>query len=390
MDDEGYMKMAIDLSEIAMGRTSPNPMVGAVLVKHDRVIGFGAHLQAGTAHAEIHALTMAGEEARGSTLYVTLEPCAHHGRTPPCAPAVAAAGVRRVVIAVEDPFHLVAGRGVAILRSAGIEVSLGCLAAEASRSNEVYLHYARTGRPFVILKLAATLDGRIADQTGQRMTITGPEAQLEVHRLRNVVDVIAVGVGTVLADDPLLTTRLAQGGRSPVRVIFDRSLRTPVFAQVVQDRSAPTIIVCDDTAEPGRIKSLEEMGVEVWALPASEQDNAGRVRHALRALAERGLMHVLVEGGSTVAAAFIQADCVDRLWFFHAPTLLCGGMPAVSGSALSAAYASLSLRDVHWRTVGSDSLMTATPERRDPGQQSGSGNGRDQDAGGGDHVHGID
>ncbi len=363
MNDEAYMKMAIDLSEIARGRTSPNPTVGAVLVKDDRIIGFGAHLRAGTAHAEIHALAMAGEEARGSTLYVTLEPCAHHGRTPPCAHAVVTAGVRRVVIAVEDPFHLVAGRGIAILRTAGIEVALGCLAQEASRSNEVFLHYARTGRPFVTLKLAATLDGRIANRSGRRLAITGAEAQLEVHRLRNVVDAIAVGVATVLADDPLLTTRLPEGGRSPVRVIFDRTLRTPVSAQVVQDRSAPTIIVCDDVAHPSRVKALEEMGVEVWALPASESDDEGRVKSTLRALAQRGLIHVLVEGGSILAAAFINADCVDRLWFFHAPTLLCSGVPAVSGTALADVCAGLSMRDVQWRTVGNDSLMIATPER---------------------------
>ena len=365
MNDEVYMKMAIDLSEIARGRTSPNPIVGAVLVKNDRVIGFGAHLQAGTAHAEIHALKMAGTEARGSTLYVTLEPCAHHGRTPPCAPAVAAAGVRRVVIAVEDPFHLVAGRGVAILRAAGMEVSVGCLDKEASRSNEVFLQYARSGRPFVVLKLAATLDGRIAAKSGQRLAITGPEAQLAVHRLRNVVDVIAVGVGTVLADDPLLTTRLVAGGRSPVRVILDRTLRTPVTAQVVTDRSALTVIVCDDAADPKRQQALEDAGVEVWALPAAETDNVSRVKSMLRALAAKGWIHVLVEGGSTVAAAFLEADSVDRLWFFHAPKLQGGGVPAVSGPALTTAFAGLALRDVRWSTVGEDSLMTATPERRD-------------------------
>ena len=241
--DESYMREALRIAEYARGRTAPNPLVGAVIVRDGTIIASGWHRAAGQPHAEIHALRMAGELARGAALYVTLEPCAHHGRTGPCAEAVIAAGIARVVVALCDPNPLVAGRGLALLKEAGIETATGVCEAEARRQNEVFLKWITQKRPFITLKTALTLDGKIASHTGASQWITGAEARTRVHMYRDVNDAILVGIGTVLADDPSLTTRLPdRTGHNPLRVVLDSEARTPMDAKLVTDGAAPTLI----------------------------------------------------------------------------------------------------------------------------------------------------
>ncbi|OAT81835.1 bifunctional diaminohydroxyphosphoribosylaminopyrimidine deaminase/5-amino-6-(5-phosphoribosylamino)uracil reductase RibD [Desulfotomaculum copahuensis] len=325
--DRRYMQMALDLARRGLGRTSPNPAVGAVLVKDGRVVGRGYHARAGTPHAEIHALREAGAQARGSALYVTLEPCCHHGRTGPCTEAVIEAGVTRVVAAMTDPNPLVAGRGLERLRRAGIEVVAGVCEAEARRLNEVFIKYITTGLPFVVLKAAMSLDGRIATRTGHAQWITGPAARAAGHVLRDRYDAILAGVNTVLADDPSLTTRLADGrGRDPVRVILDSRARTPPGARVIkQQSSAPTLVAVTPDAPAERVAALKSAGAEVLMLPG----DGGRVdlRTLLTELARRELTGVLVEGGGEVHASFLSAGLADKVVWFIAP-LIIGGRQA--------------------------------------------------------------
>ena len=265
--EEDFMREALLLAANARGRTAPNPLVGAVIVREGRIVGAGWHRKAGTPHAEVHALAMAGDLAHGATVYVTLEPCSHHGRTGPCAEALVKAGVKRVVTAMLDPNPLVAGKGKAMLEAAGVEVTVGVLAEEARRLNEAYLKWVTEKLPFVTLKTAMTLDGKIATAAGKSQWITGEAARQRVHEMRDVTDAIVVGIGTVLADDPSLTTRLADGtGRNPVRVIVDSRARTPLAAKVVQDGAAKTLVAVTCAAPEERCAALEATGVRA-ALP---------------------------------------------------------------------------------------------------------------------------
>ncbi len=235
--DKDYMQLALDLAASALGKTNPNPVVGAVLVKNGVIVGTGLHRKAGEPHAEVHAFNMAGEHAEGATLYVTLEPCSHFGKTPPCANLVVKSKVARVVVATRDPNPSVAGRGIRLIEDAGIEVEVGVLEEEAQKLNERFIHNMLTSRPFVISKFAMTLDGKIATQNGHSQWITGEDARSHVHEIRNDVDAILVGIGTVLADNPKLTTRLKEGnGKNPIRLVLDSHLRTPMDANVVQYR----------------------------------------------------------------------------------------------------------------------------------------------------------
>lgn len=323
MEDIKYMKMALDLAATAIGRTSPNPMVGAVLVKEGKVVGRGFHARAGTPHAEVMALRDAGDGAGGSTLYVTLEPCCHHGRTGPCTEAVINAGVVRVVAAMTDPNPLVAGKGFARLRQAGLEVVWGVMEEEASRLNEVFIKYITTGKPFVVLKAAVSLDGKIATRTGDSRWITGPEAREYGHRLRDRYDAIMVGVNTVLADNPSLTTRLPEGGRDPVRVVLDSQARTPPGSVVINSSSeAPVLIITTPEAPEERVGALKQAGAEVIALPERE----GRVdmRAVFTELARRGITSLLIEGGGQVHASAISSGGVDKVEWFIAPKLIGG------------------------------------------------------------------
>lgn len=309
VDDKHFMSLALSLAKSATGQTSPNPMVGAVVVKDGQIAGMGAHLRAGEAHAEVHALNMAGERAKGATMYVTLEPCSHHGRTPPCADAVLRAGVSRVVIAMLDPNPQVAGRGAARLKDAGVEVITGVMEKEAQQLNEVFFHYISTGRPFVTIKTASTLDGKTATSTGDSRWISGVKAREEVHQLRHQSDAILVGINTVLADDPALTARLHSQGKQPVRIILDRSLRIPLSARLVTDKAAPTWIYTTAKAPAEKVASLQAQGVEVILLG----EEVLSIHAVLDSLGQRGITSLLVEGGAEVNGSFLQARAMNKV-----------------------------------------------------------------------------
>jgi diaminohydroxyphosphoribosylaminopyrimidine deaminase/5-amino-6-(5-phosphoribosylamino)uracil reductase len=322
------MARALELAARGLGRTFPNPPVGAVLVRGGRIIGEGFHHRAGAPHAEIEALRAAGGRAKGATLYVTLEPCAHHGRTPPCADALLPLGLARVVVAMQDPNPRVRGRGLARLRRARIPVVVGPGEREARILTEGYRTRMLRRRPMVTLKLALTLDGRIAAHGGDARWITSEQARLLAHALRDVSDAVLVGAGTVRADDPRLTCRLP-GGHDPIRIVLaGRRLALPPRAHVLEVGGPPTWIVAPRGAPAKRVAALRRSGVEVILVPA----RAGHVPFAAlaRMLAERGITSLLIEGGATVAAEALAAKVVDRVVFFMAPAILGGdAVPAV-------------------------------------------------------------
>jgi diaminohydroxyphosphoribosylaminopyrimidine deaminase/5-amino-6-(5-phosphoribosylamino)uracil reductase len=321
-DDPRFMRLALRLGRRGLGRTSPNPPVGAVVVADAAVVGRGYHRRAGAPHAEIEALRAAGPRARGATLYVTLEPCAHHGRTPPCTDAIIAAGVRRVVLGTRDPNPAVTGNGMGRLRGAGIEVASGIEQAACDELVAAFRKHVTTGLPLVTLKLAASLDGRIATASGESRWITGADSRRFVHRLRARHDAVLVGAETVIRDDPGLTCRVG-GGRNPLRVVLDGRLRVPLRAQVLTNTGATATLVCTGRHAPAtKVRRLQQQGVEVLRLPAS----GGHIgmKQLMRALGRRGIMSVLIEGGATVAAAAITARVVDRVLIFYAPKLIGG------------------------------------------------------------------
>lgn len=326
-DDRQLMRRTLALAEKGYGVVHPNPMVGCVIVQRGTIVSEGWHRTFGGPHAEVDALRKAGAKARGSVLYVNLEPCAHHGKTPPCTDAIIAAGVREVVVAVKDPHALVAGKGLAALRAAGVAVRLGVAREEAERLNERFLTCHRTSRPFVGLKWAQSLDGRVVDHRGESQWITGPEARKEVHRLRAGYDAVLVGSGTVIADDPRLTVRDAPG-RSPIRVIVDGRLRVSGTERVF-DGSVRTILITDRSllARPTPVISrLLKRGIEVLGLAGKGSYRSDRL---LAALGGEGITSVLVEGGPQTLASFVQTSMFDKLHIFFGPMLLGGGRPAV-------------------------------------------------------------
>jgi diaminohydroxyphosphoribosylaminopyrimidine deaminase / 5-amino-6-(5-phosphoribosylamino)uracil reductase len=306
------MRRALALAEHGWGQTAPNPMVGAVVISGNEVIAEGWHARFGEAHAEAMALRAAGERARGATMYVTLEPCAHHGKTPPCADAIIAAGIARVVIGAADPNPVAAG-GAAKLRAAGVAVESGVLADESRELNASFFHAFGSMRPWVLLKLAMSRDGAVADPSGKRRWITGEASRREVHRMRANVDAVAIGRGTVVADDPELTVRDAElPRRQPVRVVFDSALSISTDAMLVRSaREVPTVVVSGPSADPSRREALEKQGVSI--LPAPD------LRHALARLREGDIRSMMVEGGPRLAGAFLAAGVVDRIAIFTAP-----------------------------------------------------------------------
>lgn len=362
--DAAYMRRALELAERGRGLTSPNPMVGAVIVCDGAIVAEGFHRRAGEGHAEVEALAVAGARARDATLYVTLEPCAHFGRTPPCAPRVAAAGVRRVVVAGIDPDPRVAGQGLVLLRQAGVEVTLGVLEREAERQNRAFLTSVRLGRPHVTLKAAMTLDGKIADRQGASQWITGEAARSEAHRLRSEVDAILVGVGTVLADDPALTVRREPPWpREPYRIVLDSGARTPADARIVRGPTpGRTLVMVGDEAPSGRIGGLERVGVTVIRAPY----RAGRLdlEAVLTELHRREVRALLVEGGAEVHGAFLEAGLVDRVAMFVAPALLGGreARSAIGGRGRSLREC-LPLAELSVRAIGVDLLVEADVAR---------------------------
>lgn len=359
-----YMDRALELAATARGRTSPNPLVGAVVVQGGKVVGEGFHPQAGQAHAEVFALEQAGDQARGADLYVTLEPCCHHGLTPPCAERIVAAGIKRVIAAMTDPNPLVSGQGFARLREANIEVIVGVREQEARYLNEAFITYITKRRPFVTAKWAMTLDGKIACASGDSRWVSGTEARQWVHELRDQVDAIMVGIGTVLADDPFLTTRLTKPDKKdPIRIILDSHLRTPPTAKLLQSGSnAPTWIACLKSAV-GQSSPLQQIpGVELLPVPAKD----GRIdlQVLLTRLAERKLTHILLEGGSTVNYAALQAGLIDKIYCLIAPKLV-GGASAptpVGGRGRSLMNTAWLTRIHGTRLIGEDLLIEAYPK----------------------------
>jgi diaminohydroxyphosphoribosylaminopyrimidine deaminase/5-amino-6-(5-phosphoribosylamino)uracil reductase len=319
--DEAWMLRALALASRAAGETNPNPMVGCVIVKNGRAVGEGYHARAGEPHAEVVALGAAGHRAQGATLYVNLEPCHHQGRTPPCAPAIVAAGVRRVVAAIRDPDPRVSGRGLALLRRHGVAVSRGVLAGPAAELNERFLGWARSGRPFVLLKAAVTLDGRIATSSGDSKWITGPPERRAARALRRLHDAVLVGIGTVLADDPLLlpSPRLK---RSFTRIVLDSQLRLPPGSRLARSTQRSPVWVFCRSAEPRRRRRLERLGVRVQTAPPGR----GRVplEWLLKTLGEKGLTSLMVEGGSEVLGEFLAGRLFDQVALFRGPILLGG------------------------------------------------------------------
>lgn len=324
------MAQALALARRGLGETNPNPMVGCVLVKRGRLVGDGWHRRAGGPHAEVHALRRAGTAARGATAYVTLEPCSHVGRTPPCAPALIAAGVRRVVAALRDPNPEVNGRGLALLRRGGVDVTAGVAADEATALNETFVIAAGLRRPFVLLKAAMTLDGRIATAAGESKWITSPAQRRAARALRRLHDAVAVGVGTVLADDPLLLPA-PRTRRAFHRVVFDSRLRTPVRSRLVSSASDATPVWIVTTEEARGREALEARGVRILSAPACD----GRVdlEWGLAALRAEGLWSLMVEGGSELLGALLAARLFDQVALFRAPSLLGGrtSRPAFGG-----------------------------------------------------------
>lgn len=359
--DVQYMQQALELARGGLGFVSPNPLVGCVLVKDGAVVGRGYHQRFGGPHAEVHALHEAGPQARGAVLYVNLEPCSHMGKTPPCADAVIQAGISRVVVALRDPNPLVAGTGLARLAAAGIVVTVGVCEAAAYKLNEAFIKFITTRRPFVTLKSAITLDGKIATRTGASRWITGELARQEGHRLRHAADAILVGIGTVLQDDPQLTTRLPdQQGANPLRVIVDSTLRVPRQAQVTDVTSDRcTLIVTTARAPVAYSEALRARGVEVVYLPAYD-DGRVDLEALLRYLGERGVASVLVEGGATLSATLLRRRLIDKVLLFVAPKIIGGdGVSVVGPCGVETMDQVINLRDVVSQRLGNDVLLEA-------------------------------
>ncbi len=374
--DERFMAQALRLAKRAYGRTSPNPMVGAVLVREGQVIGRGWHHKAGAPHAEVEALADAarrGHAVAGATIYVTMEPCCTYGRTPPCTEALMRAGVSRVVVAAVDPNPRHAGRGLELLRQAGITVDSGALAAESQRLNEAFNHWIVNRTPWVTAKSAMTLDGKIATASGESKWITGPASRAHAHRLRLGADAVLVGVETVLADDPSLTLRTQPGFRVPAavplkrRIILDTRARTPLGCRLVSDDArANTLVVVGESADPAKIAALQ---ARVMLIRAPEREGRIDLQWLLPELGQMSIQHLLVEGGGTVLAAFFESGLVHRTAFFYAPRILGGeeSRRSVAGRGFRSLAEAPSLTDVESRRFGEDLFITARVVRATSG-----------------------
>jgi diaminohydroxyphosphoribosylaminopyrimidine deaminase/5-amino-6-(5-phosphoribosylamino)uracil reductase len=359
MDDQDYMRQALTLAARGAGFVSPNPMVGAVVVKDDRVLGEGYHRQVGGPHAEINALEAAGPRTRDATLYVTLEPCNHTGRTPPCTQAIIESGIQRVVVAMEDPNPNVTGGGNGFLEDHGVEVICGVCKQEAQQLNESYIKYVRTKQPFVVLKMAATLDGYIATRTGNARWVTGKTARAEVHRLRHAMDGILVGIGTVHCDDPRLTTRLEIGTRAdPVRFILDSTLSIKETARILnQDSKAPTYVVCKPGANRPKQQRLMDKGVRLMEIP--QVDNGLDLRILLARLGDIGITSLLIEGGARVAGSALASNIIDKMILFYGPKILGSddGFPLWRGRGPERMEDARHLQDITVSRFGQDIMI---------------------------------
>ncbi|MDI6889717.1 MAG: bifunctional diaminohydroxyphosphoribosylaminopyrimidine deaminase/5-amino-6-(5-phosphoribosylamino)uracil reductase RibD [Thermodesulfovibrionales bacterium] len=351
MDDKLYIKRALRLAAKARCMTSPNPMVGAVIVKKGRIISEDFHRRPGTPHAEALAIEKAGENARGSTLYINLEPCCHtEKRTPPCTEAIISAGIKEVVIGMTDPNPKVSGRGILELQKAGIKVRSGILENKAERLNEVYIKYMTTGKPFVILKIAMTLDGKIATPEGQSKWITSEKSRKMVHHLRSSVDAVMTAIGTVKADDPQLTARI-KGGRNPCRIIIDPNLEIPLNSKVLQ---VPPETIIVTKAENSKTNNFEKSGIKMIYFKEKLDLN-----WLMKKLGEKEITSVLIEAGSSMNAHALEEGIIDKVMFFIAPKIIGGkeSFPAVGGKSYRSLEEAYCLRDIAVRRIGEDILI---------------------------------
>lgn len=355
--DEKYMRLAMQLAGSAIGRTSPNPLVGAVIVKDNRVVGCGWHRKAGTPHAEVHALNQAGELAQGADVYVTLEPCAHYGKTPPCSKALVEAKVKNVYGGLLDVNPKVAGKGFKILEDAGIHVEYGFLQDELRKQNEVFFKWIEHKKPFIVLKAAMTLDGKIATATGQSKWITNETSRAYGYKLRDIYDGIMVGINTVIEDNPMLTARV-DGGKNPIRIVVDSSLKIDINANVVQDKSAKTIVATTDKADKDKILKLQAQDVDVIVVDKDENDKVD-IEKLLDILGQQNICSILVEGGATLSGSFVAKKLVDKVYFFIAPKIV-GGKEAktpVAGIGILNLQEALALKDIQIEKLEEDILI---------------------------------
>ncbi len=366
------MERAIELAQLGMGYTSPNPMVGAVIVdKKGEIVGEGYHQKVGTAHAEIHALNEAGILTKGSTLYVNLEPCAHYGRTPPCTEAIIRAGINQVVVAMEDPNPLVGGKGIAYLEQHGIKVVKGICQSQAQYLNRAFCKYITQKKPYFTLKAAMTLDGKIATKTGDSKWITGEDSRARVHLLRHEVDAIMVGIGTVLLDNPSLTTRLVdRSGKNPIRLVLDSNLRVPLDSNVVRYQDLATTIIfttnnSDDQNKRTKRAALEDLGVLVIEAPANE--SGINLEWVSEWLGKKQISHVLIEGGSQINYSAIERDIVDEVWFFYAPIIFGGStaLSSITGTGVKSISEAYRFTNISIEKTGEDILIKGTRQRGD-------------------------
>lgn len=359
LNDNFYMDLAVQNAQAMKGQTDPNPLVGAVIVNDNRIVGIGAHMKAGEAHAEIHALQMAGEKAKGGTIYVTLEPCSHHGKTGPCAEAIVEAGIKRVVIGTLDPNPIISGNGVKILENAGITVMSGVSSEKAWQLNEVFNKFITHKKPFVTLKSGITLDGKIATHSYDSKWITSEESRLDAHQLRNEHMAILVGVNTVMKDDPELTTRI-QNGRNPIRIIIDSSLKIPEDAKVINDKKADTWIFTSQHPDAAKEEKLLSDGIKVVRTSSLKSVDLSEM---LDVLGKNQISSLLIEGGGTINASFLEGHLIDKVILYIAPKLI-GGKEAPSfleGKGFNKMSEAIELADTQITKIGNNFKMVGYP-----------------------------
>ena len=355
--DEYFMKMALALAKKAEGLTNPNPLVGAVLVKNGKVLARGYHKKAGSFHAEIEALDKAGKRAMGSTLYVTLEPCVHYGKTPPCVDRIIDDGVKRVVIGARDPNPVNKGKGIKRLRSKGIDVVSGLLQKKARGLNRVFNLYITQKRPYVSIKAAQSLDGKIATFAGHSKWITNSSSRRFVHRLRNRVDAVLVGVNTVIKDDPRLSARIGNSKKQPIKIILDSTLKTPLKSRLLKGREKDVIVAATVLAPKERIKRFKRAGIDVAFF--KEDNGTVDIRSLLKFLAKREISHILVEGGGTVIASFLDKGFADELFIFISPKIIGGkdALTSVEGRGARLVSGAIKLKDIELKRFDEDILV---------------------------------
>lgn len=356
---EFYMDLALNNAKAMKGQTDPNPLVGSIIVNENRIVGIGTHLKAGDPHAEIHAIRMAGEMAKGGTIYVTLEPCSHHGRTGPCAEAIVQAGIKKVVIATLDPNPVVSGNGVKILKDAGIEVITGVREGESKKMNEVFNKFIVQKKPFITLKSGITLDGKVATHSFNSKWITSEEARHDVHHLRNENMAILVGINTAIKDDPALTARIPNG-RNPVRIVLDSTLKIPLDYQLVTDKQAETWIFTSQNYDRDKKKTLEDSGINVFVTNSEKSVDPNEV---VQLLGEKGVSSVLIEGGGNVNASFLENELIDKVVLYFAPKLI-GGQNAptfLEGTGFEMMKDAVELIDTDFVRIGKDFKFSGYP-----------------------------